>query len=145
MGEELPEWAARELLADAVKSCGLPWVPWAWWRRPADRWMTPADRIDAIALEGLVVAEARRRLPPGVSGRVIGQTWKDAAWRCIVAGLALLDVDARCRLTRRDEHEHELLVVRAEPAVVAEPAPPQPEAAPVTFTIRRRGEVNRAS
>lgn len=118
--------------------------------------MAPADRLDAIALEGLVVAEARRRLPAGVSGRVLGKAWRDAAWRCIVAGLALLDADARARLTCGDEHE--LLVVRAAPrglpnangSNLLEPRPaapaPQPEpAAPVTFTIRRRGEVSRAS
>jgi hypothetical protein len=121
--------------------------------------MTPADTSQAIDLEGRVVAEARRRLPRGVSGRAIGQTWRDAAWRCIVAGLALLDAEARTRLTCDDDHERELLVASTTPSAASKqthvsvlpqrrPATParQPAAAaPVTFTIRRRGEVSRAS
>ncbi len=141
MGGELPEWAARQLLAEALRACGLPWVPWAWWRRPADRWMSPADIEHAIALEGLVVAAARLRLPAGVGGRAVDRAWRDAAWRCIVAGLALLDVESRARLAaRRDEST--LLVVKAEPPAM--PRRPAAEA-PATFTIRRRGEVQCAT
>lgn len=159
MSDDLPEWAGRQLLAEALKTCGLPWVPGAWWRRPADRWMSPADTAEAIRLEGLVVAEARRRLPWGTSGTVLGKVWRDAAWRCIVAGLALLDADARARLTCRDEREHDrehgrdLLPTSTSPKRSdhgrdQRPAAParQPEpSAPMTFTIRRRGEVTRAS
>lgn len=149
--DDLPEWAGRHLLAEALKTCGVPWVPGAWWRRPAVRWMTPVDTTQAIYLEGRVVAEARRRLPWGVSGMVLGKAWRDAAWRCIVAGLALLDAEARARLTCHDEHE--LLVASTVPKVPTRSdhgrdprhatLARQP-AAPVTFTIRRRGEVSHA-
>jgi hypothetical protein len=154
--DDLPEWAGRQLLADALRSCGVPWVPGAWWRRPADRWMTPADTSQAIDLEGRVVAEARRRLPRGVSGRAIGQTWRDAAWRCIVAGLALLDAEARERIACDDDHERELLVASPTPKVlpradqgrsVPEPRPtgvsrmthPTSKPRRVTWEARRRG------
>jgi hypothetical protein len=157
--DDLPEWAGRQLLADALRTCGLPWVPGAWWRRPADRWMSPADTTQAICLEGLVVAEARRRLPWGTTGKVLGREWRDAAWRCIVAGLALLDADARERLACGDEHggehEREQLATSTAPKVPtrsdhgrdprhATPARQPAAAAPVTFTIRRRGEVSHA-
>ena len=117
--------------------------------------MTPVDTSQAIDLECRVVAEARRRLPWGVSGMVLGKTWRDAAWRCIVAGLALLDAEARERLTCHHEHERDLLVASSSPKGLpradhgrdprhAAPGRQPAAAAPVTFTIRRRGEVSHA-
>jgi len=105
--------------------------------------MTFSDTMGAIALERRVVEEMRRRLPPGVSGRAVDRELRDAAWRCIVAGLAPLDADSRVQVTPDAKPEPELLVVRAARPVT--PAPRPEPAAPVAFTIRRRGEVCRAS
>lgn len=86
---DFPEWAGRQVLAEAVRAAGLPWVPWAVWRRPCDS-MTYGQRLQAIAVAGAVLDEARRLLPRGVSGEVLGrQEWRDAAWRCIVAAFSL--------------------------------------------------------
>ena len=96
--DDLPEWAGRHVLAEALEACGLPVVRCAMWRRPHEGWMTYADRLSAIALVCRVIAEARRRLPAGVSGLSLDRRWRDAAWRCTVAGLAMLDADPRERL-----------------------------------------------
>lgn len=148
---QLPEWAGRQVLAEALKACGLPWVPAAVWRRPRQERMTYGERLAAIGLVGRVIAEARRRLPGGTSGAALDRAWRDVAWRCTVAGLALLDAQARERMVgRRDDEddEHDLPAVQAEPVVirrrVAE-APVAMPAAQATLTIRRRGEVARAS
>lgn len=147
----LPDWASRQLLGEALRSAGLPVVYGAMYRRPRAAWMTYDERMLAVALEGQVIAEARRRLPPGVSGAAIGLEFRSMAWACIVAGLTLLDVDARCRLAgdgatlardpERSPVEPDTLAIRRRPveATVA------PAAGPQTFTIRRRGEVARAS
>jgi hypothetical protein len=101
VNDNLPDWADRELLAEAVQANGLPWVPGAVWRRPDERWLALGDRLLAIALAARVVATARRLLPPGVA---VDRDFRDAAWRCTVAGLALLGADARLRLA--DVHGH---------------------------------------
>ena len=90
MTGDLPDWAGRALLAEALRSCGLPWVPSAAWRRrPADSWMTLGDRVAAVKLAARVAAEARRRLPGSVSGAVLHDpAWRAMAWRCTVAAFA---------------------------------------------------------
>lgn len=142
--DDLPEWAGRAVLASALRAAGLPWVPHAVWRMQAGR-MTHAERSLALLLAGKVLAEGRRRLPPGVSGAVLGQEWRDAAWSCIVAGIALLDDEARARLAGHRDDEHELPVAQAEQAVAAEPVAVlkmQPKSTPtnrIRWEGRRRG------
>lgn len=141
--DDFPDWAGRALLAEAVRAAGLPWVPLAVWRRPRDT-MTLGRRHQAIAVYGQVLAEARRRLPLGVSSQVLGPEWRDAAWSCTVAGLALLDAQARERFVSRGDDEDEL---RAEPVVIRRRAAEGPAAMPMVspmLSIRRRGEVTRA-
>jgi hypothetical protein len=87
------------LLAESLRAVGLPWVPSALWRRPRETWMSLDARFQAIRVVGRVIAEARDLLPAGV---MVDRRLRDAAWRCTVAGLALLDTDARRRLA--DEH-----------------------------------------
>ncbi len=151
--EILPEWEGRRLLAQAVAAEGLPWVPWAVWRRPREA-MTYNERLQAVAVAGRVIAEARRRLPPGVSGAAIDRQWRDAAWRCTVAGLALLDADAREQLASGGDDALEAHAGRREPEPEAvhpvavplrrEPTVPMP-ARRSRFRIHREGEVPRAS
>ena len=156
---DFPEWAGRQLLAEALRAVGLPVMFGAMYRRPRDT-MTMRQRLQAIEVVGRVLDEARRRLPPGVSGAVLLGEWREAAWRCTVAGLALLDEQAREQLTGKAEPEPELPAVQAEPAVVAvaesvaEPEPvvirrrvaEAPAVKPaVSVLFRRRGEVARAS
>lgn len=141
--DDFPEWAGRALLAEAVRAAGLPWVPLAVWRRPRDT-MTLGQLRQAIAAEGTVLAEARRRLPLGVSSGALGKEWRDAAWRCIVAGIALLDAEAREQIVGRRDDEHEM---PAEPVVIRRRAAEGPAAMPMVspmLSIRRRGEVTRA-
>lgn len=144
---EFPEWAGRAVLAEALKSCGLPVVCAAMWRRPRDT-MTENQRYEAIAVYEQVLAAARRGLPAGTSGSALGREWRDAAWRCTVAGLALLDAPARERLAGRRDDEAELPVAQAEPVAIRRRMP-EAAVAPVNppheFTIRRRGEVARVS
>ena len=133
---ELPDWAARELLAEAVKAVGLPWVPGAAWQRPREVWMTLTERLAAVNIAGRVIAEARGLLPAGAG---VDRQFRDAAWRCTVAGLALLDADGWNRLAGIEPE------LRTDPAAIYRPSPrnappaPRPEHAP-RFTIRRRGE-----
>lgn len=144
---EFPDWAGRAVLAEALKACGLPVSYGAMWRRPRDT-MSENQLREALEVYGQVLAQARLILPAGVSGAVLGQEWRDAAWRCTVAGLALLDFQARERLVGRRDEEHELPPVQAEPVVIRQRAAEAPvvmPAAQATFTIRRRGEVARAS
>ncbi len=108
-----PDWAGRQLLAEALRAVGLPVVWGAAWRRPADRWMTHEERLLAIELEARVVAEARRMLPPGVSGAAIGDAWRAMSWGCTVAAVAVLDADARERLLDADDDEDEVWVPAA--------------------------------
>lgn len=162
MDDDFPEWAARLAMAEALRAVGLPWVPWAAWRKPKDFWMSYEDRLVAIALDARAIAEARRRLPAGMSGAVIGREFRRMSWRCIVAGLALLDADARSRLAARNaaddgpepvserepepvpaaEREHGLRIVRHEPAVNRQRPGDAKPAAPLF--IRRGGEVKGA-
>lgn len=147
--DDFPEWAGRAVLAEALRAAGLPWVPWAAWRRPPDT-MTYRRRLQAVALSGRVLDEARRRLPPGVSGAALGAGWRDAAWRCVVAGIALLDDAALARLVGQRHEDH---VERVEPvSVMKSPARHEPAvatvrpAAPaVKFRIYREGEVPHVS
>lgn len=135
---DFPEWAGRQLLAEALRAAGLPVVFGAMWRRPRDT-MTMRQRLQAIEVGGRVLDEARRRLPPGVSGAVLVGEWREAAWRCTVAGLALLDAQVRERLA--DDRERR--AAQAEPC--REPAAPPAVAAPARFRIYREGELPRAS
>ncbi len=149
-----PEWAGRQLLAEALRAVGLPVVFGAMWRRPRDT-MTMPQRLQAIEVADRVRAEASRRLPPGVSGAVLAGEWREAAWRCTVAGLALLDAESREQIVGP---EPELPVVQAEPVAVAVAEPvaepvvirrrvaEAPAGQPaVSVLFRRRGEVSRAS
>ena len=153
----LPDWAGRQLLAESLRDCGLQWAPYAIWRRPSEAWMTYDDRLQAVELEARVVAAARRCLPPGVSGAALGDAWREQAWRCIVAGLALLDTEAREQLAAGDDDDRGMVgkPVEKVPQVSHAPAgavlirrrtPGRPIVLPpATLTIRRRGEVPRAS
>jgi hypothetical protein len=153
---DFPEWAGRQLLAEALRAVGLPVAVGAMYRRPRDT-MTMRQRLQAIEVGGRVLDEARRRLPPGVSGAVLMGEWREVAWRCTVAGLALLDAEAREQLVGP---EPELPAVQAEPVAVAVAEPvagaepvvirrrvaEAPAVKPaVSVLFRRRGEVARAS
>ena len=138
--QEFPDWAGRMLLAESLRAVGLPWVPSAMWRRPDENWMTLTERLAAVNVAGRVIAEARGLLPPGVSGgATLDRQLRDAAWRCTVAGLALLDAEGWSRLAGIEPE------LRPEPAPIYRPdprnAPPaaRPEHAS-RFTIRYRGK-----
>jgi hypothetical protein len=114
MEDDLPGWAGRQLLAEALRAAGLPVVAGAMWRQPADV-LTLGERLEAVDLSGRVLAEARRRLPAGVSGAALAGEFRAMAWRCVVAGMALLDVDDRARLTGQRGGDSEA-AAPAEPA-----------------------------
>ncbi|MEI6239602.1 MAG: hypothetical protein WCR51_04375 [Planctomycetia bacterium] len=142
---DFPDWAGRQLLAEALDACGLPFVPWACWRRPRDTISGFQERMHAIALSGRVLAEARRRLPPGVSGAVLDREWRDMAWRCIVAGLVIGSPAEAAPSVDRDKPAP---ATPAEPVVIRRRAPvntARPASAPTKAPIfRRRGEVAHA-
>ncbi len=146
---DFPEWAGGLLLAEAVQAVGLPWVPWAVWRRPGDAWMSFEERLTALDFEARVVAEGRRRLPTGVSGATLGREWRDAAWRCTVAGMAILDAEARKQFAgERDEEQVANAQPAARPLTIRRGSAPvltSPTPAPPTILFRRRGGVPRAS
>ena len=75
-----PGWLGRMILRDAVSAVGLPFVAEAAWRSPASAWMGYGDRLEAVAVAGEVVATMRRRI-------AVGDRLRDAAWRCVIAGL----------------------------------------------------------
>ena len=153
MSDFLPDWAGWQLLAESLRESGLPWVPFAIWRRPSEAWMTYDDRLQAVALEARVVAAARRCLPPGVTGAALGVEWRAQAWRCIVAGLALLDAEAREQLAVGDDDDDDnggmvgQQVEKVRPSDVAQGVvlirreiPGEPiKLPPATLTIRREG------
>lgn len=142
----LPDWAARLALAEALRAVGLPWVPSAAWRQPRDAWMTYGDTNAAIELELRVVAEARRQLPAGVSGVVIDREFRAMAWRCVVAGMALLDDERRSRLPRPRDDAHDRPADRAMPVVIRRRVAEAPMAKPeAPRLIRRRGEAAHVS
>jgi hypothetical protein len=143
----LPDWAGRHLLADALRAVGLPVIWGAAWRRPADRWMTYEERLFAIELEARVVAEARRLLPPGVSGAAIGEEWRAMSWGCTVAAVAVLDAQARQRLGKIAADEAVIPKGSGEPLVIRrrDPASTSTTSTPPTILFRRCGEVQRAS
>ncbi len=144
-----PEWAGRLLLAEALRAVGLPWVPWAVWRRRGDVWMSFEDRLAAIDMEARVVTEARRRLPAGVSSAALGREWREAAWRCTVAGMAIVDVDAPNQLGHEHGEEPGGAGELVRPPVTisrrSTPAMTSSTAVAPTILFRRRGEVPRAS
>jgi hypothetical protein len=117
-GDDVPEWLGRNVVCDELRGLGLPWVPEAWWRRPADAWLTLSDTLEAVAVSSALVAAIRRR------GIPCGDELRDAAWRCTVAGLGRLPRDRWP--TRRPADEHDEL-----------PAP-RPEPADEPLVIRRR-------
>jgi hypothetical protein len=69
------------VLRDAVSAVGLPFVAEAAWRSPTSVWMGFDDRLEAVAVAGEVVATMRRRI-------AVGDRLRDAAWRCVIAGLS---------------------------------------------------------
>ena len=137
--DEFPEWAQRQVLAQALEATGLPWVPSAWYCRPRDN-MKYGQTLQAIALVGRVLQEARLRLPPGACGTMLDRAWRDRAWRCVVAGMGLLDAEAREQFTIRDDAQRARPVAAESPP---KPAKPAAVTAPVRFRIYREGEVPR--
>jgi hypothetical protein len=135
MSADFPEWAARQLLAEALRAAGLPVVAGAMWRAPRDA-MTMQQRLQAIDVEGRVLEEARRRLPWGVSSAALAGEFRSMVWRCVVAGMALLDVQARGRLASRGGDKPERRPAWGEPSA---PGPASP------LLIRRRGEAANAA
>lgn len=87
MSADFPEWAARQLLAEALRAAGLPVVAGAMWRAPRVV-LTLEERLQAIDAEARVLDEARRRLPWDVSGAALAGEFREMAWRCAVAALA---------------------------------------------------------
>lgn len=129
----VPEWLGRAVLCDELRRLGLPWVPEALWRRPADRWLTMADTLEAVALTITLVRAMRRR------GIACDHEMRAAALRCVVAGLGRLPRERWPTRQRpapaADDHR------RDDPA--DEPALEQadePHHDPLPLVIRRRGE-----
>jgi hypothetical protein len=89
--ETVPEWLGRMWVHEALKSCGVPWVPGAAWRRPGEGWMGLDDRHRAIEIAGRVWRAMQRRVPGGLPASALNPALRDVAWQCTVAGLALLD------------------------------------------------------
>lgn len=128
----VPGWLKRNLAREELRRLGLPWVPEALWRRPADRWLTMADTLEAVALTITLVRSMQRR------GIACDLELRTAAQRCVVAGLARLPRDrwpTRQRPApdaddhRRDDHADEPAVEQAD----------EPVHDPVPLVIRRRG------
>jgi len=135
MSMDFPDWVARQLLAEALRAVGLPVVAGAMWRAPRDA-MTLEERLQAIDAEARVLEEARRRLPFGVSSAALAGEFRTMAWRCVVAGIAILDTEARDQLGSWGGDKPERR------PVLARPAAPRPASPPL---IRRRGEAAHAA
>lgn len=116
-----PAWLRRAIVADELRALGLPFVYDAWWRRPSDAWLTHGDTLEAITTSSAVIDGIRRRIGP------VPETVRDAVWRCVVAGLALLPRDRWP--TRRPADDTDELPVRR----------PEPEPDDEPLVIRRRG------
>lgn len=136
-GDSVPAWLGRNVLCDELRRLGLPWVPEAACRRPADRWLTMPDTLEAVALTIMLVRSMQRR------GIACDLELRTAAQRCVVAGLARLprdrwptrqrpapDADADAADQRRDDHADEPALEQAD----------EPVHDPVPLVIRRRGE-----
>lgn len=78
-----PRWLGRMILHDELRAIGLPFVAEAVACRPADRWLTYRDTLQAVAVSAAIVDRMRQRIP-------VGDDLRDAAWRCTVAALGRL-------------------------------------------------------
>lgn len=130
-GDNVPGWLGRNVLCDELRGLGLPWVPEAWWRRPADHWLTAPDTLEAIAVSSALVRAIRRR------GIPCDHELRDAAWRLVVAGLGRLPRDRWPTRRPADEPALEPQAPEAEPERDPDPGPAG-EAEPLV--IRRRGK-----
>lgn len=142
----IPEWLGRVWLHDALRTCGIPWVPGAICRRPSDAWMGFDDRFQAIAVAGRVWRSMQRSVPGGLPAAALDAQWRDAAWRCTVAGLALLE---RGRWPGESPTPQPMARCnQPEAAIAIRPRTPSsrvrimPSDEPIV--IRRRGEARRA-
>jgi len=126
--DRAPPWLRRTILCDELRALGLPWVPDAWWRQPPDAWLTYDERLEAITVSIAVIDGIRRRIGPVPRGL------RDAAWRCIVAGLAVLPRDRWP--TRRPSDSNDKL-----PACEDRRHEREPDDQPLV--IRRRGDGGR--
>ncbi len=146
MEADIPELGGYLLLEESLRYLGLPWVSWAVWGRPDEAWLLLADRLEAIALYLSVLEEMRRRLPPETSGAAIGREWRDAAWRCVVAGMAVMDAEdwkpPRCETVKgcAKPRAQKVTICRRSTRPIANPSP-----APNAAMFRRRGGASRAT
>ena len=118
-----PGWLGRMILRDALTGIGLPFVPEAAWRSPATSWMGFDDRLQAIEVARVVVADMRRRIP-------VGEGLRRAAFGAVVAGMAEL---RRCG-------DGGLPLEARRPLPTGPRLPPAPSCDPAgTLVIRKRG------
>jgi len=125
--DRAPPWLRRAIVADELRSLGLPFVADAWWRCPADT-LTLRERHEAIRMSSAVIDGIRCRIGPVPKGL------RDAVWRCVVAGLAVVPRD-RWPTRRPADTGDEL------PALEQRRHEPEQDDQPPV--IRRRGEGGR--
>lgn len=116
-----PRWLGRMILHDELRAIGLPFVAEAVAYKPADRWLTYRDTLQAVAVSSAIVHRMRQRIP-------VGDDLRNAAWRCTVAALGRLPREA-WPTSRCDAGEQAAPRLQAD-----EQRPAQP------LMIRRRGE-----
>lgn len=135
-GDKAPRWLGRAVLCDELRAAGLPWVPEAWGRRPADRWLSLADRLEAVQVAGAIAAAIRRRGVP------CGPELRDEAWRLVVAGLGRLPRDRWPTIRMPGDFYDEPAPQADEPDhdhdQAADPEP-EPAGDPEPLMIRERG------
>jgi hypothetical protein len=130
-GDEAPAWLGRAILCDELRAAGLPWVPEAWGRRPADVWLTLDDRHEAVKVAGAITAAIRRRGVP------CGHELRDAAWRLVVAGLGRLPRDRWPTIRMPGDFYDEPAPEADDPDPDHDPDP-EPVGEPEPLVIRRR-------